>query len=61
MDALVRWVEIINVSQIKRANITTKEKLDEGIRKDTDVKGLNKDMLLDRNEWRKIIHMIDMV
>ena len=29
------------------------------IRQDIEAKGLNEDILLDRNEWRKLIHMPD--
>ena len=31
----------------------------EVIRQDMEVKGLSEDILLDRNEWRKLIHVPD--
>jgi len=35
--------------------------MDEGDRQDIEVKGLNEGILLDRNEWRKLIHVPDPV
>ena len=33
--------------------------MDGGHTKDLEAKGLNEDILLDRNEWRKLIHVPD--
>ena len=56
-DAPVRRVKHINLGQVKRAQ--GRPKKIEVIRQDMEAKGLSEDILLDRNEWRKLIHVPD--
>ena len=58
-DAPVRRVEHINLGQVKRAQGRPKKTWMEVIRQDIEAKGLSEDILLDRNEWRKLIHVPD--
>ena len=57
-DASVRRVECIKLEQVKRAQGRLKKTWMEVIRQDIKAKGLNESILLDRNEWRKLIHVI---
>ena len=54
-DALVRRVEHINLGQVKRAQGRPKKTWMEVIRQDIEAKGPSEGILLDRNEWRKLI------
>ena len=58
-DTPVRKVERINLGQVKRAQRRLKKTWMEIIRQDIEAKGLSEGILLDRNEWRKLIHMPD--
>ena len=58
-DAPVRRVERIKLGQVKRAQGRPKKTWMEVIRQDIEAKGLNEGILLDRNEWRKLIHVLD--
>ena len=58
-DAPIRRVERINLGQVKRAQGTPKKTWMEVIQQDIEAKRLSKDILLDRNEWRKLIHVPD--
>ena len=58
-DAPVRRVEHINLGQVKRAQGRPKKTWMEVIRQDIEAKGLSEGILLDRNEWRKLIHVPD--
>ena len=58
-DAPVRQVEHINLGQVKRAQGRPKKTWMEVIRQDMEAKGLSEGILLDRNEWRKLINMPD--
>jgi len=58
-DAPVRRVERIKLGQVKSAQGRLKKTWMEVIRQDIEAKGLNEDILLDRNEWRKLIHVPD--
>ena len=58
-DAPVRRVERIKLEQVKRAQGRMKKTWMEVIRQDRKAKGLNEGILLDRNEWRKLIHLPD--
>ena len=55
----VRRVERINLGQVKRAQERPKKTWMEVIRQDIEAKGLSDGILLDRNEWRKLIHVPD--
>ena len=55
-DAPVWRVERINLGQVKRAQGRLKKTWMEIIRQ---AKGLSEDILLVRNEWRKMIHVPD--
>ena len=57
-NASVRRVECINLGQVKRAQGRPKKTWMEVIRQDIEAKGLGEGILLDRNEWRKLIHPI---
>ena len=57
--ASVQRVERINLGQVKRAQRRPKKTWMEVIRQDIEAKGLSEGILLDRNEWRKLIHMPD--
>ena len=59
-DAPVRRVERINLGQVKRAEGRPKKTWMEIIRQDIKAKGLSEGILLDRNEWRKLIHVPDL-
>ena len=59
-DALVRRVERIKLGQVKRAHERPKKTWMEVIRQDIKAKGLSEGILLDRNEWRKLIHVPDL-
>ena len=59
-DAPVRQVERINLGQVKRAQVRPKKTWMEIIRQDIEAKGLSEGILLDRNEWRKLIHVPDL-
>ena len=52
-------VEHINLGQVKRAQGRQKKTWIEVIRQDIEAKGLSEGILLDRNEWRKRIHVPD--
>ena len=56
-DAPVRQVERFNLEQVKRAQERPKKTWMEVIQQDIEAKGLSEGILLDRNEWRKLIHM----
>jgi len=56
----VRRVEYIKLGQVKRAQGRPKKTWMEMIRQDIKAKGLNEGILLDRNEWRKLIHVPDL-
>jgi len=57
-DAPVRRVKLIKLGQVKRAQGRPKKTWMEVIQ-DIKAKGLNEGILLDRNEWRKLIHVPD--
>ena len=57
-DVPVWRVELINLGQVKRAKGRPKKTWMKVIQ-DIEAKGLNEGMLLDRNEWRKMIHVPD--
>ena len=58
-DVPVRRVEYIKLEQVKRAQGRPKKTWIEVIRQDTEAKGISEGILLDRNEWRKLIHVPD--
>jgi len=58
-DAPVRRVEGINLGQVKISLGRPKKIWMEVIRQDIEAKGLSEGILLDRNEWRKLIHVPD--
>ena len=58
-DAPVRRVERIKLGQVKRAQGRPKKTWMDAIRQDIEAKGLSEGILLDRNEWRKLIHVLD--
>ena len=58
-DAPVRQVERINLGQVKRGKERPKKICMEVIQQDIEAKGLSEGILLDRNEWRKLIHVPD--
>ena len=58
-DAPVWRVERINLGQVKIAQRRPKKTWMEVIRQDIEAKGLSEGILLDRNEWRKMIHVPD--
>jgi len=53
---LIRW---LNLGQVKRAQGRPKKTWMKVIRQDIEAKGLSEGILLDRNEWRKLIHVSD--
>ena len=55
----VQRVEFINLGQVKRAKGRPKKTWIEVIRQDIEAKGLTESILLDRNEWRKLIYVPD--
>jgi len=59
-DAPVQRVERINLGQVKRAQERPKKTWIEVIRQDMEAKGISEGILLDRNEWRKLIHVPDL-
>jgi len=59
-DAPVRRVERIKLGQVKRAQGGSKKTWKEVIRQDTKAKGLSEGIVLDKNEWRKLIHVPDL-
>ena len=58
-DAPIQRVERIKLGQDKRAQGRPKKTWMEVIRQDIEAKGLNDGILLDRNEWRKLINVLD--
>ena len=58
-DVPVWRVERIKLRQVKRAQGRSKKTWMEVIRLDIEAKDLSEGMLLDRNEWRKLIHVPD--
>ena len=58
-DAPVRRVERIKLGQVKRAQGRPKKTWMEVMRQDIKGKGFNEGILLNRNEWRKLIHVPD--
>ena len=60
IDAPVRRVERINLGQVKRAQRRPKKTWMEVIRQDIEAKCLSEGILLDMNEWRKLIHVPDL-
>ena len=58
-DAPVRRVKHIKLGQVKRAQGRPRKIWMEVIRQDIEAKGLSEGILLDRNEWRKLIHVPD--
>ena len=59
-DTLVRRVEGIKLRQVKRAQGRPKKIWMEVIRQDIEAKGINEGILLDKNEWRKLIDVPDL-
>ena len=59
VDAPVRRVERINLGQVKRTQGRPKKTWMEVIRQYIEIKGHSEGILLDRNEWRKLIHVPD--
>ena len=57
--APVRRVERINLGQVERAQGRPKKTWMEVIQQDMEANGLIEGILLDRNEWRKLIHVPD--
>ena len=58
-DAPIRRVKHTKLGQVKRAQGRPKKTWMEVIRQDIEAKGLSEGILLDRNEWRKLIHVSD--
>ena len=58
-DVPIRRVECIKLGQVKRAQGRRKKTWMEVIRQDIEAKGLSEGILLDRNEWRKLIYVPD--
>ena len=58
-DAPVRRVEHIKLGQVKRVQRRLKKTWMEVIRQDIKAKGLSEGILLDKNGWRKLIHVPD--
>ena len=58
-DAPVWRVKRIKLGQVKRAKGRPRKTWIDVIRQDIEVKGLHEGILLDRNEWRKLIHVPD--
>ena len=58
-DAPVRRVERIKLGQVKRAHGRPKKTWMEVIQQYIKAKGLSEGILLNRNEWRKLIHVLD--
>ena len=58
-EAPVRRVERINLRQVKGAQVRPKKTWMKVIRQDIEAKGLSEGILLDRDEWRKLIHVPD--
>jgi len=56
-DVTVRRVERIKLGQVKRAQGRPKKTWMEVIRQDKEANGLSEGILLDRNEWRKLINV----
>ena len=50
-------IEHINLGYVKRAQGRPKKTWMEVIRQDIEATGLSEDILLNRNEWRKLIHV----
>jgi len=59
-DAPVYRVERINLGQVKRAHGRLKKTWTEVIRQDIEAESLSEGILLNRNEWRKLIHVPDL-
>ena len=59
-DTSARRVERIKLWQVKRAQERPKKTWTEVTRQDIEAKGLSEGILLDRNEWRKLIHVPDL-
>ena len=59
LHASVRRAERIKLRQVKRAQGRPKKTWMEVIRQDIEAKGLNEGISLDRNKWRKLIHVPD--
>ena len=55
-DAPIQQVYLINSGQVKREKRRPKKIWMEVIRQDIEAKGINEGILLDKNEWRKLIH-----
>ena len=58
-DAPIHRVERINLGQVKRAHGRPKKTWMEVIRQDIEAESLREGILLNRNEWRKLIHVPD--
>ena len=56
-DVPVRRVEPIKLGQVKRAQGRPKKTWMEVILQDIEANGLSEGILLDRNEWRKLIYV----
>ena len=59
IDALVRRVERMKLRQVKKAQGRPKKTWMVVIRQYIEPKGPSEGILLDRNEWRKLIHVAD--
>ena len=57
--APVRRVDRIKLERVKRAQGRSKKTWLEVIRQDIEAKGPSEGILLDRSEWRKLIHVPD--
>jgi len=59
VDAVVRRVDQIEESHVKRGNGRPRKTIRETIRKDLEVNELNLNLVYDRTLWRNLIHVPD--
>ena len=59
VDAVVRRVDQIEESQVKRGRGRPKKTIKENIRKDVEVNELDLNIVFDRTLWRHVIHVAD--
>jgi len=60
LDVVVRRVDQMEVSQIRRGSGRPRKTIRETIRKDLEVNELDPNMVSDRTLWRNLIHVADL-
>lgn len=59
-DISIWGLELTNIGQVRKVKGRPKKTWMEVIRKDTNAKELDEDILHNRNKWKRMIHVLDL-